>query len=170
MQFRFLIIVKFHFVFYCFVGIERINWAIHSVVDQNELPAGHWIVHFSVQSTKRSGPQAKITHGLARRCALNFDANFLRRSSKVSMIKFACTFCTVCEYYVHVDCQDFAVSVCKECATYVPSSKDTITTVTLRPSRWFFVCLVVLIRMHYFYLFICLNFHEECSVINKTSK
>ena len=27
---------------------------------------------------------------------------------------------TVCEYYAHVDCQDFAVSDCKECATYVP--------------------------------------------------
>ena len=26
----------------------------------------------------------------------------------------------VCEYYAHVDCQDFAVSDCKECATYVP--------------------------------------------------
>ena len=28
--------------------------------------------------------------------------------------------CAVCEYYAHVDCQDFAVSDCKECATYVP--------------------------------------------------
>uniref|UniRef100_A0A914ZLA0 Diacylglycerol kinase n=2 Tax=Parascaris TaxID=6254 RepID=A0A914ZLA0_PARUN len=29
--------------------------------------------------------------------------------------------CEVCEYYVHVDCQDLAVSDCKEAATYVPS-------------------------------------------------
>uniref|UniRef100_A0A914RSV8 diacylglycerol kinase (ATP) n=1 Tax=Parascaris equorum TaxID=6256 RepID=A0A914RSV8_PAREQ len=27
----------------------------------------------------------------------------------------------ICEYYVHVDCQDLAVSDCKEAATYVPS-------------------------------------------------
>jgi len=26
----------------------------------------------------------------------------------------------VCEYYAHVDCQDFSVNDCKECATYVP--------------------------------------------------
>ncbi|ESO02945.1 hypothetical protein HELRODRAFT_81183 [Helobdella robusta] len=29
--------------------------------------------------------------------------------------------CEICEYYSHVDCQDFAVSDCKECATYVPN-------------------------------------------------
>ncbi|CAJ0958372.1 unnamed protein product, partial [Mesorhabditis belari] len=29
--------------------------------------------------------------------------------------------CEVCEYYVHVDCHDLAVSDCKEAATYVPS-------------------------------------------------
>ncbi|OZC10924.1 hypothetical protein X798_02068 [Onchocerca flexuosa] len=29
--------------------------------------------------------------------------------------------CEVCEYYVHVDCQDLAVSDCKEAATYVPN-------------------------------------------------
>lgn len=27
----------------------------------------------------------------------------------------------VCEYYVHVDCHDLAVSDCKEAATYVPN-------------------------------------------------
>jgi len=35
--------------------------------------------------------------------------------------------CLVCEYYVHIDCQDFAVSDCKECATYIPSQKDDAT-------------------------------------------
>uniref|UniRef100_A0A914EBL2 Diacylglycerol kinase n=1 Tax=Acrobeloides nanus TaxID=290746 RepID=A0A914EBL2_9BILA len=29
--------------------------------------------------------------------------------------------CEVCEYYVHVDCQDLAVSDCREAATFVPS-------------------------------------------------
>ncbi|KAK6032585.1 diacylglycerol kinase accessory domain protein [Ostertagia ostertagi] len=29
--------------------------------------------------------------------------------------------CEVCEYYVHVDCSDLAVSDCKEAATYVPN-------------------------------------------------
>uniref|UniRef100_A0A914WG94 Diacylglycerol kinase n=1 Tax=Plectus sambesii TaxID=2011161 RepID=A0A914WG94_9BILA len=32
-----------------------------------------------------------------------------------------CVECEVCEYYVHVDCQDLAVSDCKEAATFVPS-------------------------------------------------
>lgn len=27
---------------------------------------------------------------------------------------------TVCEYFAHVDCQDFAIPDCKENATYVP--------------------------------------------------
>jgi diacylglycerol kinase (ATP) len=27
---------------------------------------------------------------------------------------------TVCEYYAHVECQDFAIADCKENATYVP--------------------------------------------------
>merc|ERR1712142_722373 len=31
--------------------------------------------------------------------------------------------CDVCEYYAHVDCQDFVVSDCKECATFVPGKK-----------------------------------------------
>uniref|UniRef100_A0A0K0EBU9 Diacylglycerol kinase n=1 Tax=Strongyloides stercoralis TaxID=6248 RepID=A0A0K0EBU9_STRER len=29
--------------------------------------------------------------------------------------------CEVCEYYVHVECQDLAVSDCREAATYIPS-------------------------------------------------
>lgn len=29
---------------------------------------------------------------------------------------FVCV--TVCEYYVHIECQDFALSNCKQCATY----------------------------------------------------
>uniref|UniRef100_T1JKZ6 Diacylglycerol kinase n=1 Tax=Strigamia maritima TaxID=126957 RepID=T1JKZ6_STRMM len=28
--------------------------------------------------------------------------------------------CEICDYYVHMDCQDFAVADCKECATYIP--------------------------------------------------
>ena len=34
--------------------------------------------------------------------------------------------CEVCEYYVHVDCQDLAVSDCREAATFVPSL-DTVS-------------------------------------------
>ncbi|EPB79693.1 diacylglycerol kinase accessory domain protein [Ancylostoma ceylanicum] len=33
--------------------------------------------------------------------------------------------CEVCEYYVHVDCSDLAVSDCKEAATYVPNLDST---------------------------------------------
>lgn len=32
-------------------------------------------------------------------------------------------FSTVCEYFAHVECQDFAVPDCKENATYVPSKE-----------------------------------------------
>jgi len=35
----------------------------------------------------------------------------------------------VCEYYAHVDCQDFAVSDCKECATYVPAQTAVVGAV-----------------------------------------
>uniref|UniRef100_A0A915EPV1 Diacylglycerol kinase theta n=1 Tax=Ditylenchus dipsaci TaxID=166011 RepID=A0A915EPV1_9BILA len=33
--------------------------------------------------------------------------------------------CEVCEYFVHVECQDFAVSDCREAATFVPSLDKT---------------------------------------------
>ena len=33
---------------------------------------------------------------------------------------------SVCEYYAHLDCQDFVVSDCKECATYGPQ-KDLVS-------------------------------------------
>lgn len=36
----------------------------------------------------------------------------------------------VCEYYAHIDCQDFVVSDCKECATYVPQ-KDSVSIVSI---------------------------------------
>ncbi|XP_014666531.1 PREDICTED: diacylglycerol kinase theta-like isoform X2 [Priapulus caudatus] len=29
--------------------------------------------------------------------------------------------CEICEYYAHLECQDFVVSDCKECATYIPN-------------------------------------------------
>lgn len=31
-----------------------------------------------------------------------------------------CSFAVVCEYFVHIECQDFAVADCKENATYLP--------------------------------------------------
>ncbi|BES91540.1 Diacylglycerol kinase [Nesidiocoris tenuis] len=33
------------------------------------------------------------------------------------------THCEICEYFVHVDCQDFAVADCKENATYLPGKE-----------------------------------------------
>nr|XP_027205590.1 diacylglycerol kinase theta-like [Dermatophagoides pteronyssinus] len=38
--------------------------------------------------------------------------------------------CEVCEYCVHVECQDFSVPDCKECATYVPEQelKEVVQT------------------------------------------
>nr|XP_042899037.1 diacylglycerol kinase theta-like [Parasteatoda tepidariorum] len=38
--------------------------------------------------------------------------------------------CEVCEYSVHVECQDFGVADCKECATYVPSRDVSTMTQT----------------------------------------
>lgn len=32
--------------------------------------------------------------------------------------------CEVCEYCVHLECQDFSVANCKECATFVPGQED----------------------------------------------
>ncbi|XP_074656115.1 diacylglycerol kinase theta-like [Tubulanus polymorphus] len=32
--------------------------------------------------------------------------------------------CEVCEYYAHLDCQDFVVSDCKHCATYSPNKNS----------------------------------------------
>lgn len=32
--------------------------------------------------------------------------------------------CEVCEYCVHLECQDFSVTNCKECATYVPNQDE----------------------------------------------
>ena len=34
---------------------------------------------------------------------------------------------SVCEYYAHLECQDFVVSDCKECATYGPQ-KDLVSS------------------------------------------
>lgn len=36
--------------------------------------------------------------------------------------------CEICEYYAHLECQDFVVSDCKECATYGPQ-KDLVNIV-----------------------------------------
>lgn len=44
---------------------------------------------------------------------------------------------SVCEYYAHVDCQDFVVSDCKECATYVPH-KDLVSS--LISNYWMIDC------------------------------
>ncbi|XP_055935078.1 diacylglycerol kinase theta-like isoform X2 [Argiope bruennichi] len=38
--------------------------------------------------------------------------------------------CEVCDYSVHVECQDFGVADCKECATYVPSRDASTLTQT----------------------------------------
>ncbi|KAK2179943.1 hypothetical protein NP493_466g05012 [Ridgeia piscesae] len=34
--------------------------------------------------------------------------------------------CEICEYYSHMECMDFIVSDCKECATYVPRSDKSM--------------------------------------------
>ncbi|XP_064653188.1 diacylglycerol kinase theta-like isoform X3 [Lineus longissimus] len=33
--------------------------------------------------------------------------------------------CEICEYYAHLDCQDFVVSDCKECTTYSPNKQNS---------------------------------------------
>lgn len=45
--------------------------------------------------------------------------------SAILVIAFA-----VCDYSVHVECQDFGVADCKECATYVPS-RDAVSSFIL---------------------------------------
>lgn len=44
-------------------------------------------------------------------------------------------FGTVCEYYAHVECQDFAVPDCKENATYVPGKELASVKHTVSRSR-----------------------------------
>ena len=39
---------------------------------------------------------------------------------------------SVCEYYAHVECQDFVVSDCKECATYVPQKEKVSELATTK--------------------------------------
>uniref|UniRef100_A0A0L8GK21 Diacylglycerol kinase n=1 Tax=Octopus bimaculoides TaxID=37653 RepID=A0A0L8GK21_OCTBM len=48
--------------------------------------------------------------------------------------------CEICEYYAHIDCQDFVVSDCKECATYIPQ-RDLTSSILFTKSveiadRW----------------------------------
>lgn len=42
--------------------------------------------------------------------------------------------CEVCEYCVHLECQDFSVANCKECATWVPGIDDT--SVVVQHHHW----------------------------------
>lgn len=42
------------------------------------------------------------------------------------MLIIFCFFFQVCEYYAHLECQDFAVPDCTENATYVPG-KELLT-------------------------------------------
>lgn len=49
----------------------------------------------------------------------------INKPNKPSLTQFACSF-LVCEYYGHVECQDFAIADCKENATYVPG-KDLLS-------------------------------------------
>ena len=41
----------------------------------------------------------------------------------------------VCEYYAHVDCQDFVVSDCMECATYLPTM-EKVSEYIYRVTTW----------------------------------
>jgi hypothetical protein len=57
-------------------------------------------------------------------------------------LSWGCTLCknllfslvSVCEYYAHIDCQDFVVSDCKECTTYSPNK--TVSIVSTH-SKWY---------------------------------
>lgn len=42
--------------------------------------------------------------------------------------------CEVCEYCVHLECQDFSVANCKECATWVPGQDDS--SVVVQHHHW----------------------------------
>lgn len=41
--------------------------------------------------------------------------------------------CSVCEYCVHIECQEFSISDCRECATYVP---DQILSDVMQQHHW----------------------------------
>lgn len=56
--------------------------------------------------------------------------------------KVQCGTCSVCEYYVHVDCSDLAVSDCKEAATYV-ANMETVSFWEKAFSHSFAMCLVL---------------------------
>lgn len=49
------------------------------------------------------------------------------------MYNFVHPSATVCEYFAHVECQDFAVPDCKENATYVPGKELTFVKHTVSP-------------------------------------
>lgn len=42
--------------------------------------------------------------------------------------------CEVCEYCVHLECQDFSVANCKECATWVPGIDDS--SIVVQHHHW----------------------------------
>lgn len=55
----------------------------------------------------------------------------------LSVISYNYFSISVCEYYVHVDCQDLAVSDCKEAATYVPNLDKVIICFYTSSKFWF---------------------------------
>lgn len=64
---------------------------------------------------------------------------------------------SVCEYYAHVDCQDFVVSDCKECATYVPQ-KDSVSDQYFM----FYFDTVKFFLTFLFYTVVLISFMTEC--------
>lgn len=95
--------VTLHYIFTCFVD-ESVRVMLHCNMPfcDGTLTNG-WNLNVMVLC----GPSAKWPRGSAK------------TASSWSITKF----CSVCEYYVHAECVDFAAADCKENATYCAGSE-----------------------------------------------
>ena len=61
-----------------------------------------------------------------KRFATEFQSLLILLSCTVAQIYCLSHSLSVCEYYAHLDCQDFVVSDCMECATYFPQTERVL--------------------------------------------
>ena len=82
----------------------------------------------------------------------------------IFLCKLSFLFPAVCEYYAHIECQDFVVSDCKECATYIPQ-RDLVSFFMILLIILLFISLKIIIRKPQWVIIIFRNIR-----INKVKK
>lgn len=75
--------------------------------------------------------------------------------------------CAVCECYAHVECQDFVVSDCKECATYVPQKNDLNGQSSVSEDQQTFIIQILRFICYLSYCLLC-NKISYFFVVDKT--